>query len=152
MINELVKLAESRQLLLFATEHLPVEKYNFIPKGSSNNIIWNMGHLLVTGDSMLYDHSGIPRLIYPIEMARYEKGSRPDHLANSEEIQAIRISLLETLRNYKNAAGFDDKISISTNEIAPTLPLNNRGLLQFLLFHEEMHFRKIRKILQLIEN
>ncbi|MDB5155446.1 MAG: hypothetical protein JWR50_153 [Mucilaginibacter sp.] len=46
MINELAKLAERRQLLLSATEQLPVKKYNFIPKGSNNNIIWNMYFIL----------------------------------------------------------------------------------------------------------
>lgn len=141
MINELTKLEERRQLLLATTEPLTVEQYNFIPHGSNNNIIWNIGHLLVTGDDMLYNHTNIRRPEYDIDTISFGRGSKPDQLVQAAEIQAIRLHFLQTVVSYKAAVEL----------IAPSKENINYQLLQFMLFHEEMHFRKIRMLMMAIQ-
>jgi hypothetical protein len=54
MIQYLNILEEERKLLMERTRDLTVDQYNIIPHCFNNNIIWNMGHILVAGLHSLY--------------------------------------------------------------------------------------------------
>ncbi len=57
MIPYLNKLEEEKTLLLDRTKDLTVDQYNVVPPGFNNNIIWNMGHILVVSEDLLYGNS-----------------------------------------------------------------------------------------------
>src|ERR1700749_2416047 len=102
MIQYLNKLEENRNQLLLQTAHLTTEQYNQIPTGFSNNIVWNMGHLLLVGESMLYKSSPDRRPIPEVTVSRYQKGSKPEEFIQEDEISLIRKGLLRSVSSYKS--------------------------------------------------
>ena len=91
MIELLKRLEENRMVLLSQTEYLTREQYNLIPAGFNNNIIWNMGHLLVTGDSLLYRNSLDQRPEYEFSESMYGMGSKPGDFLSETEINYLTI-------------------------------------------------------------
>jgi len=148
MIELLKRLEENRKLLLSQTKYLTADQYNLIPLGFNNNIIWNMGHLLVTGDSILYRNSPDLCPEYEFPGSRYGMGSKPEDFSSETEINYIRQSLSETVSLYKIATGIDQPIANSGSTTTATVSFIGGDDLQFLFFHEDMHYRKIVKLLQ----
>ena len=146
MIGQLSQLEENRLVLLSQTEYLTAEQYNFIPAGFNNNIIWNLGHILFIGDSILYNRLQKLRPEYLLLLKKYGKGSKPDELTNLSEILHIRRSLTETIGIYKTAIqNQSEEFETSTENAMQSISVE---ALQFLLFHEEMHYFKVAKLLQ----
>jgi hypothetical protein len=151
MIQYLNKLEEDRRLLLERTKDLTVDQYNVIPPGFNNNIIWNMGHILVVSESLLFQNSPYQRPVHEFMKSRFEKGSMPDGMVGEDDIFIIRHSLQQTAQFYKTCTGMDrsrDEI-VSVRNSGLTAISNER--MQFLLFHEDMHHRRIAKLLDIVK-
>lgn len=130
MLQYLNQLEEGRRWLLAETEALTAHQYNLIPEGSNNNIVWNMGHLLVTAETLLYGNAPTLRWADARIEAGYRKGSKPDGIVSEDDIRQIRNGLLESISASKLAA------SIEQSGIA-------EDWIRFLLFHEAMHYETI---------
>ncbi|MEO6521790.1 MAG: DinB family protein [Mucilaginibacter sp.] len=142
MTQYLDKLEEERKLLLERTKDLTVDQYNIIPPGFNNNIIWNMGHILVVSESLLYENSPYKRPEHEFMISSFQRGSTPDEIIEEDDILLIRHSLQQTAQFYKRCTGMnrpgDESVSVS-NEV-----------MQFLLFHENMHYRTIARLLEIV--
>ncbi|MEO6851506.1 MAG: DinB family protein [Mucilaginibacter sp.] len=150
MIQYLDKLEEDRMLLLERTKDLTVDQYNIVPPGFNNNIIWNMGHLLVVSESLLYENSPYQRPEHEFLTSNFQRGSRPDNIIKEDDILLIRHSLQQTSQFYKKFTGIDsqgDKI-VSVSDSG--LTLISIEVMQFLLFHENMHYRTIARLLEIV--
>lgn len=150
MIQYLNKLEEERRLLLGRTKDLTMDQYNIIPPGFNNNIIWNMGHILVVSESLLYQNSPYQRPTHELMKPRFEKGSIPDGMVDEDDILLIRHSLQQTVQFYKMCTGMDRsgrEIPLVSNS---GLAIISNERMQFLLFHEDMHYRRIAKLLEIL--
>jgi hypothetical protein len=68
----------SRNLYLRFFEEYSLEQLNKIPEGFSNNLIWNIGHVIVAQQSLVYRGSNQPMIaISPVPVRRdpYRKRS-----------------------------------------------------------------------------
>ena len=50
----------SRKIYLKLIESYSIEQLNKIPEGFSNNLIWNLGHIIVSQQGLVYRLSGLP--------------------------------------------------------------------------------------------
>jgi len=148
MIDHLNKLEENRKALLSKIEHLTPEQYNEIPEGFSNNVIWNLGHILLSGEGMLYKNSPFERPELELNKSNYGRGSKPGAFVSEDEINLIRESMLRSVQFYKAAAGLDQSIEGAALTIAPSVQIISEESIQFLFFHEEMHYNKISKLIE----
>ena len=148
ILQLLNRLSEDRVNLLSRTKDLTEKQYNLIPDGFNNNIIWNLGHLLVTGEGMLYRNSPDLRPIYDLGKAHYQKGSRPEGFVSNEDISFIRGLLSRTVFAYKSATGLVQRVTDSEMAVPATVPIINEDQMRFLLFHEGLHYNKIAKLME----
>jgi hypothetical protein len=58
----------------------PVE-YN--PEGYSNNLIWNIAHIIVVQQMLVYKLSGLPMMISDEMVEKYKKGTKPRYCNSS---------------------------------------------------------------------
>lgn len=65
----------SRNVLLTFLENYSLEQLNTIPEGFSNNLIWNIGHIVVVQQLLTYHLSGLPTMISEEMIAKYRKGT-----------------------------------------------------------------------------
>jgi hypothetical protein len=92
----------SRNIYLKFLENYSLEQLNTIPAGMSNNLIWNMGHVVVSQQKLVYTLSGLPMHISDSLFEKYQNGSRPDGKTTQVEVDEIRKLLSEMLEKTKS--------------------------------------------------
>lgn len=137
----------SRNVYLRFLDNYSTEQLNYIPEGLSNNLIWNIGHIIVVQQALVYKLSGLPMNVSDEIFERYKNGSQPNSNTTLEEIQHIRKLLLEsvpkTIDDY-NAGAFK-----SYQEFTTTTGFNLTSIeeaITFNNFHEGTHLGFMLKI------
>ena len=140
-------LKQYRQLFLKVTSDLSPEQMLEIPPERSNNILWNVGHVMVTQQLLHYALSGNPMLVPDATVAVLRKGTSPadwDTPPEFAEIRRLLVELPEKLETDHAAGLFQEYRPYSTsagvdlNSIEDSLEFNN--------FHEGLHLGVILSI------
>jgi hypothetical protein len=131
----------ARKLILPVFDNFSLEQLNKIPEGFTNNLIWNIAHLVVTEQLLVHKLSGVSALLVSDEMiAKYRKGSKPEGDVTQQEVDEIKhlfaTSLDKTLTDY-NAGLF---VSYQEYPTSSGYTLKNiDDALSYNLFHEGIH-------------
>jgi hypothetical protein len=137
----------SRTMILNFLENYSVDQLNAIPAGSSNNLIWNIAHVVVTQQLLVYKLSGLSLLISDELVEKYKKGTTVNGLASATEIETIKSLLLETIdqtqRDY-NAGVFKNHTEYPTS--TGFVIKNIEGAIAFNNFHEGLHLGIMMRI------
>lgn len=91
----------SRGLYQSFLDNYSLEQLNTIPQGMSNNLIWNMGHIIVSQQKLVYALSGLPKHISDSLFEKYQNGSRPDGKTSQVEVDEIKKLLSEMVEKTK---------------------------------------------------
>lgn len=67
----------SRNLFLEYFDKYSLEQLNKIPEGFSNNLIWNIGHIIVAQQALIYKLSNIQEYIPEELFELYKPGTKP---------------------------------------------------------------------------
>lgn len=137
-IFEIVK--TSRETLSQFLKGYNLEQLNKIPEGYSNNIIWNIGHIVVVQQMLVYKLSGLPMLISDEMVHKYKKGSKPEQEATQAEVDEIKTFLFETIDQTQ--ADFDSKIFQNFQEFTTMTGYtikNAEEAMCFNNYHEAIH-------------
>lgn len=70
------------------------EQLNRVPVGYSNNLVWNLGHVLVTQQLLVYRLSGQPGYLTDDFIDRFRKGTKPEGEVEQQEVNSIKLELL----------------------------------------------------------
>ncbi|GGZ75211.1 DinB family protein [Algibacter mikhailovii] len=147
-------LKNTRGILSKIIENTSVEELNKVPAGFNNNIIWNIGHLVVTEQLLAYKLSGLEIKISETLVSKYRKDSKPDGDVSEEEIAEIQGLLLKSLAGTEN----DFNYGVFKNYNAYTVSTTGNTLnnideaLQFILVHEGIHYGYILALLKAVKN
>lgn len=77
-------------------EEYTLQQLNKIPVGFNNNLIWNIGHVIVSQQSLVYKGSGLPTQVNEALFSLYARGTKPERditLAEADELKALLFSL-----------------------------------------------------------
>jgi len=151
MKNQLEITLQNRKNLRAILENTAKEDLLKIPKGFRNNIWWNIAHVVVTQQLLVYKFSGLQLLIPEALVDKFKKGSVPDGAATDEEIKIISelltSTILQTLEDYE--AGLFKNYNEYTTSAKVTLR-SAQDATDFNIFHEGIHLGSIlalRKVL-----
>ena len=92
-------LAMREQIRKFA-EGLSQEEALRIPPGFSNNIAWNIGHIVVTHQVLCYKLSGLPMHVDDDAVARFIKGSSPAAWESAPDFGALAAQLVPLAERF----------------------------------------------------
>lgn len=92
----------SRGLYQNFLDNYSLDQLNIIPEGMSNNLIWNIGHVIVSQQKLVYALSGLPMHIPDSLFEKYQNGSRPDGKTTQAEVDEIKKLLLEMVKKTKS--------------------------------------------------
>lgn len=124
-----------------------LEQLNKVPDGFSNNIVWNLGHIIVAQQGLVYRLSGLPMHISDEMRATYMNGTKPLGTTTQEEIDELKsllISLVEQTREDYLSGKF-----VTYNEYTTGTGYNLKSLeeaMEFNNLHEGIHFGIIMSI------
>lgn len=131
---------KNRKILKFYLENLTLEELNKVPEGFNNNIIWNIAHVVVTQQLLVYNLSGLPMLIPDEMVAKYRKGTKTEGDVTQAEVDAIKNLLFTTLEKTKE--DFDNREFKTYNEYTVSTKSTLRKVeeaIDFNNFHEGIH-------------
>lgn len=146
-------LPNTRKYLNNVLENNSLEDLNKIPKGFNNNIIWNVAHLIVSQQILVYKLSGLPLMVSDDMVEKYKKGSKPEGpvtLAEIEEIKALLFSPIQKNKeDYYNGVfkEYQEYVVVTTGNTLKRV----EDALQFTVFHEGLHIGYIQALLRAIK-
>ncbi len=130
----------SRKILSQFIEKYTLEELNKIPEGFNNNIIWNIGHIVVVQQMLVYKLSGLPMTISDEMVEKYKKGSVPEHNVVQAEVDEIKFFLLKTIDQTKE--DYENSIFKNYQEYPTSTGFvikNAEDAMAFNNFHEGLH-------------
>ncbi|MGL5113213.1 MAG: DinB family protein [Flavobacterium sp.] len=140
-MNALFELtATSRKMAASFLENYSLAQLNAIPDGFSNTLFWNIAHIVVTQQLLVYKLSGLPMHVSDELVERYKKGSKPQHSVTEVEVALVKSLLFSTVEQTKSDY---EKNLFQVYAEYPTsagFTLHNvEEALQFNAFHEGLH-------------
>ena len=130
-----------RTIFYKTLETLTLDQLNVKPKGFNNTIFWNIKHVVITQQLIIYRFSELPVLVTETEIETYKKGTKPESKATIEDIELLKHQLFSTLEKTKEdyQKGLFKKYNeytVSTKSILTSID----EALAFNNFHEGIHF------------
>ncbi|MBD1260257.1 DinB family protein [Maribacter polysiphoniae] len=131
---------QNRNALYSILTKTPKELLLKIPSGYRNNIWWNIAHVVVTQQLLVYKLSGLDMKVADQLVDKFRKGTVPDGKATEEELDAIKGFLFSSIEwtqeDYEN--GVFKNFNEYTTSANVTLK-NVEDAIAFNLFHEGLH-------------
>ncbi len=136
-------LQNNRNVYLRLLESFSLDKLNKIPEGFSNNIIWNIAHIIVTQQILVYKLSGMSLLVSDEMEEMYKNGSKPTCKTTQEEVNQIKTLLLasveKTKTDFQTPNFFQNYNEFTTKSTGFKID-SAKTALEFNNFHEGVHF------------
>lgn len=131
----------NRKHYLQLIENYSLEQLNKTPEGFSNNLAWNLGHIIVSQQGLVYRLSGLPTYISDEMTNTYKNGTKPTGnttQAEIDELKRLLFSLIEqTKEDYANGkfVTYNEYTTGTGFHLASTMEAMN-----FNNYHEALHF------------
>jgi len=131
---------KNRAILKSFLNDFSLEELNRIPKGFKNNIIWNIAHVVVTQQLLVYNLSGLPMIPSEEMVADFRKGTKPERDLTQGEVDEIKNLLFSTIEKtredyhkgiFKNFQEYPTSVKITLTNVEDAMAFNN--------FHEGIH-------------
>ncbi len=151
MENQLKILKNHREILLSLINRLNQKQLCAIPNGYSNNIIWNLGHILVSQQQLSYGLSNLPFTVDKVLIDKYRKNSVPTTNVSMEEINIIKSLFIDTICIFEK--DYQDKKFESFNQYQTSMGLVLNSIedsIPFIAYHEGIHFGIILSMMKFI--
>ena len=131
---------KNRAILKSFLDDFSLESLNKIPKGFSNNIIWNIAHVVVTQQLLVYNLSGLPMIPSEDMIVRFRKGTKPERDLTQGEVDELKRLLFTTIEKtridyhkgiFKDFQEYTTSVKITLANVEDDMRFNN--------FHEGIH-------------
>ena len=142
---------KSRQRLHKILEETPKVNLLKIPTSHNNNIWWNIAHVLVTEQLLVYKFSGLDLQIPASLVGKFMKGTVPDGTATDEDIQLVKDLLIATVENtkadyekgkFKNYKAYTTSANVTLEKVEDAIAFN--------VLHEGLHIGAIISLQKLL--
>lgn len=140
-MNQLLEVTKtSRKIVKSFLENYTLEQLNTIPEGFSNNLFWNIAHIVVTQQLLVYKLSGLPMKISDGLAEKYRKGTKPEGYVSQEEVDLFKTLLFETISQteidiennvFQNYTEYPTSTGFILKNVESAMTFNN--------FHEGLH-------------
>jgi hypothetical protein len=121
-------------------ENYSLAQLNKIPIGFSNNLVWNIGHIIVAQQGLVYRLSELPMYISTEMVDTYKNGSKPTGTTSQVEVDELKALLFDLLEKTK--ADFTNTKFITYNEFTTNTGFHlasTKDAIEFNNYHEGLH-------------
>ncbi len=142
-------LRQLRAFQLSRLADLSDEQLLIVPDGFANNLLWNLTHLVVTQQLLIYGRSGLPLCIDERMVAENRKGTSPQSWTAAPDIAQVKALFLDLPHRMADDAerfAAYDPYPTSTSVVLSTLDT----ALRFNLYHEGLHGGTMATLLRFV--
>ncbi|MCB9426583.1 MAG: DinB family protein [Flavobacteriales bacterium] len=144
-------LKTSRKMLAPYFENYTLEQLNTIPKGFSNNLIWQLGHIIVTEQLLVRKLSGLPLVVSDEIVDKYKKASKPEENVTQEEVDQLKELLNSTLAQTEKDYKAGNFVNYTEYPTSTGFVIHNvEEALTFCAFHEGIHLGNMMSMRKLL--
>lgn len=131
---------KNRKILSHFLSAYSLEQLNTVPLGFKNSIYWNVAHIVVTQQLLVYHLSQQPMLVSNEFVESYRKGTKTEFEASKDDIDKLKDLLFSTLEQTKldYRKGLFKAYMPYTVSTKSTLS-NVEQAIEFNNFHEGIH-------------
>lgn len=142
---------QTRKNILSYLDDLDEEQINKIPEGFSNNIVWNLGHILVTQQLLFYTNAGVEVVVPKEWVDKYKKGSKPLENVSMDEFNEMKskvVSLIDQAEKdyvegaFSNYMPYTTSFGVQINTI--------EDVIRFIYAHEGFHWGIIAALKKIV--
>lgn len=140
MMKAIEILLKPRLQLLQLIDSLDLHLLNNVPAGFSNNIAWNLGHIVAAQQGVCYLRAGLQTHISTEMYELYKPGTKPEKFISQPEVDDFKALFTSTLNKLEQ----DYQDGIFSNYVPWTtrygVAINNiDDAISFLPFHDGLH-------------
>lgn len=137
---ELEMLIQGRKNLVGLISRHNDEQVNLIPSGFRNNLIWNLGHIIVSHQILCYKFSGLDPVVPAAIIDQFKRGTAPVDTLDHDQINQLKTLAVETTTRFKKDyqkgifkeyQSYQSLYGVELNSIEDAIVFNNT--------HEGMH-------------
>ena len=142
-----------RSSILTAVEGLSAEQLHAMPDGYDNNIAWNLGHIMVVQQRILYGSSGLPLSVSEEMIPLYLPNTSPADWQTTPDAEALVAMLMPQQEQLEEdyAAGRFSENEFSEFRTRSGLALGDLdAVLTFNIYHESQHYGFILALINLV--
>lgn len=117
-----------------------LEQLNKVPDGFTNNLIWNIAHVVVTQQLLVYKLADLPIMVSDELVNLYKKGTKTERPCTEEEVAEIKELLQTTVA--KTEEDIANGLFTTYNEYPTSTGYvirTNENAFAFNSFHEGIH-------------
>ena len=144
-------LTKTRAIVLHYIKGLSLDQLHVIPEGFTNNIAWNIAHIVVTQQLLHYRLSEKDCLVSDELIAAFKKGTKPTRQFTQEEFDEV-LDLFKGLPNTLEEdyeAGIFTEYSAYKTSTGFVIDSMEKALI-FNNFHESLHLGVIMSLKKLV--
>lgn len=104
----------SRKLYLNFFDNYSLDQLNKVPNGFNNNLIWNVGHIIVTQQKLIYKGANLQGYISDELFEKYKSGTKPTTPVSKSEVDELKTLLTSLIE--KTEIDFAKGLFVSYNE------------------------------------
>lgn len=116
-----------------------------------NSLFWNIAHVVVTQQLLVYKLSGLPMAVSDEMVEKYRKGTKPEQDATQAEVDVIKSLLFKTVDQLE--ADYNNGIFVNYQEYPTSTGFvlkDIKGAIEFANFHEGLHIGVLMSIRKLV--
>ena len=151
-MKELLEVTKtSRNMVSKLIQGYTLEQLNKVPAGFNNNLIWNVAHMVVTQQLLVYKLAGLPVMVSDELIEKYKKGTKSEQDASQEEVDEILSLLHKTIEQTEKDIDANLFQNFSEYPTSTGFVLkSNFDSMSFNNFHEGIHIGVIMAIRKLV--
>ena len=155
MNEQIQNIKKVRLFLIEQIGSLTNEQLNKIPTGYTNNIIWNLTHLISTQQTISYSRAGQQPIVPEKYIVPFSTNTIPDGIIDNKEIMQIKSLLTTSIDEFQT--DYDDErfenytMSPNIRKVYGIEIKNINDALSFLLYHEGYHTGYIMSLRKLVD-
>jgi len=141
----------NRNLYLEFFDKYTLEQLNKIPAGFSNNLIWNIGHIIVAQQGLIYKSSDLQGYLSQELFDLYKPGTKPTGKTSENEIKELK-ELLISLDEKTEADFYKGEFKVYNERTTSTgFHLGSlKEAIEYNNYHEGLHFGLMMNIRKFI--
>ena len=141
----------SREIYAKILDGFTLEQLNKIPEGWSNNLMWHVGHIVVSQQALVYKGSGLPAQVSDELFAMYTRGTKPERDVTQDEVHEMKSLLFSTIQkteeDYRNGIfttynARKSEMGFDLSDTEDAIAFNNQ--------HEGMHLGMVLRLKKLV--
>ena len=131
----------NRKLYLDYFDKYSLAQLNKVPTGFNNNLIWNIGHVVVAQQAIIYKGANLPMNVSDDLFNLYKSGTKPTHDVSQNEVDEIKTLLISLIEQTEKDFSNGKFVSINERTTGTGFHLASiKDAFEFNNYHEGLHF------------